>query len=73
LPHLLCLWVGTAVAELVLYYLFLGQPYFRAIGVPFAVVVLVAAVVGTWRLLRPRTHADRRHADRRTDHRRAGE
>jgi hypothetical protein len=73
LPHLLCLWGGAAVAELVLYYLFLRQPYFRALGVPFAVVVLLAALFGTWHLLRPRAHGDRRHGDRRHEHRRTAE
>jgi hypothetical protein len=73
LPHLLCLWTGAAAAELVLYYLFLGQPYFRALGMPFAAAVLVAAGVGTWRLLRPRHQGDRREGDRRHEHRRAGE
>jgi hypothetical protein len=73
LPALLSLWAGTAVIEAVLYYLFVGQPYFRAIGLPFAVAVLAAAVVGTWRLVRPRTGEDRRLGDRRHEHRRAGE
>jgi hypothetical protein len=70
---LLGLWAVTAGAELLLYYFVLSQPYFRTFFGPFAVVVLVAAVVGTWRLVRPRAAEDRRHGDRRHEHRRTGE
>jgi hypothetical protein len=73
LPHLLSLWAVAAVAEAVLSYLALSQPYFRALFAPLVVAVLVAAGVGTWRLMRARTHADRRAGDRRVEERRAGE
>jgi hypothetical protein len=70
---LLSLWAATAGAELLLYYFFLRQPYFRTFFGPFALVVLMGAVVGTWRLVKPRAEEDRRPGDRRHEHRRAGE
>ncbi|MFN2565522.1 MAG: hypothetical protein ABR499_11015 [Gemmatimonadaceae bacterium] len=65
LPHLVSLWAVTAGAEGVLYYFFLSRPYFRDFFAPFAAAVLVAAAVGTWRLMRGRRDADRRHRERR--------
>jgi len=73
LPQLLSLWLGTAVVEGVMYYFLLSQPFMRDFFAPFAVAVLVAAVVGTWRLVRPRAGRDRRVQDRRAHERRAGE
>ena len=72
LPQLLSLWAMTAVAEAVLYYFFLSRPYFRDFFMPFAAAVLVSALVGTWRLLRPRHQRDRRRQERRAQSRRAG-
>jgi hypothetical protein len=71
LPHLLSLWALTAVAEAVLYYFFLRKPYFRDFFMPFALLALVAAIAGTWRLVRPRAGGDRRHGERRVEDRRA--
>jgi hypothetical protein len=73
LPSLITIWVAAIVAEAILYYFFLSQPYFRRFFTPFAVVVLVAVIVGTWRVARPRTGENRRQGDRRHAHRRAGE
>jgi hypothetical protein len=73
LPHLLSLWALTAVAEGVMYYFFLSRPYFRDFFMPFALVLLVAAGVATWRLVRLRTGGDRRHGERRVHERRVGE
>jgi hypothetical protein len=70
LPHLLSLWATTAVVEAVLYRVFLRRPYFRGFFSPFAFAVLVAAVITTWRMLRPRQHGDRRVHDRRAGPRR---
>jgi hypothetical protein len=70
---LVSLWAATVVAEAMLYYVFLSRPYFRMVFSPFAVVVLIVAVVATWRMVRPRGQEDRRHGDRRHEHRRAGE
>jgi hypothetical protein len=67
------MWAAAFVAETMLYYFFLSRPYFRRFFSPFAVVVFVAALVATWRVVRPRGRDDRRHADRRHEHRRAGE
>lgn len=73
LPHLLSLWAATAAAEGVLYYFFLSRPYFRTFLMPFAVAVLVGALVGTWRLVRPRSGEDRRVRERRMAQRRTQE
>jgi hypothetical protein len=71
LPALLSLWASAAVAEAILYYFLVSQPYFRAFFATFAVALLVAAAVATWRVVRPRGVADRRTHERRSAHRRA--
>jgi hypothetical protein len=53
------------MAEAVLYYFFLSQPYFRGFVLPFAVAIALVAVGGTWRLLRGRRQPDRRARERR--------
>jgi hypothetical protein len=64
------MWAAAVMSEALLYYFFLRQPYFRAFGLPFAVAVLIAVVVWTWHVLRPRAHEDRRHGERRHARRR---
>jgi hypothetical protein len=73
LPHLLSLWAAAVLAEGLLSYFFLSRPYFSTFFMPFAIVVLVGAVVGTWRILRPRGEMDRRVGDRRAHRRRASQ
>jgi hypothetical protein len=63
-------WLLTAAAEGVLYYFFLSRPYFRAFAVPFAIAVLVASALETWRVVRGRRRDDRRERERRAQHRR---
>jgi uncharacterized membrane protein (DUF4010 family) len=70
LPGLLSVWAAATVAEVLLYYLFLSRPYFREVFLPFAVAVLVAAGIATWRLLRGRRERDRRSHERRLARRR---
>jgi small-conductance mechanosensitive channel len=73
LPTLASVWAAAIVAEVLLYYMFLSRPYFTRFFTPFAVALFAAAVITTWRIVRPRSHEDRRHGERRHEHRRAGE
>ena len=73
LPHLLALWGGAAAGEVLLYYFFLSRPYFRGFFTPFAIALLVGALIATWPVLRGRHRADRRSHDRRAGARRVGE
>ena len=73
LPALVSVWAAAIVAEAMLYYVFLSRPYFTKVFSPFAIAVLVAALIATWRVVKPRAHEDRRHGERRHEHRRAGE
>jgi hypothetical protein len=72
LPHLLAVWACAALAEAVLYCFFLSRPYFREFVAPFAVALLVAAALASWRVVRPRGGSDRRSRERRVGPRRAG-
>jgi hypothetical protein len=70
LPRLAAVWGAAVVAETILYYFFLSQPYFRGFFLPFAMAVLLASTLETWRVLRGRRHAERRDHDRRAHERR---
>jgi hypothetical protein len=67
------LWAATVVAEAALYYLFLSRPYFQRLFSPFALLVVLLALVATWRMVKPRGQDDRRQRERRHEHRREGE
>ena len=73
LPELVGLWAATVVAESMLYYFFLSRPYFRKVFSPIALVLVLVALVATWRLLKARGEEDRRQGDRRHEERRVGE
>ncbi len=73
LPALLSVWAVATGAEAILYFFFLSRPYFRAVALPFALGVLAAALLATWRLLRGRWRRDRRTRERRAARRRGEE
>ena len=73
LPALASVWAAALIAEAALYYVFLSRPYFRKVFSPFAIALFIAALIATWRLLKPRAEEDRRQGERRHEHRRAGE
>jgi hypothetical protein len=70
LPRLAAVWGAVVLVEMALYYFFLSQPYFRGFFLPFAIAVLLASALDTWRVLRGRRHIERRDHDRRAHDRR---
>jgi hypothetical protein len=71
--RLVSVWCVAAVAEATLYYFFLSRPYFRTFFLPFAMGVLCAAGLETWRVVRGRRGVERRESERRVARRRAEE
>jgi hypothetical protein len=67
--RLLGIWLAALGAELVLWWFFVRSSYFHELFMPVTVMVLIAAVAGSARVLRrrggQRRGGDRRGADRR--------
>jgi hypothetical protein len=57
--------VLTLLVELFLYHFSTTKPAWSGMVQPLLPIILVPAVVATWRWLRPRSDADRRDGDRR--------
>jgi hypothetical protein len=66
----LVLWVATLTVEGAMLWFVRSRPLWLDLLRPFMILVLVPAVIATWRLLRPRSGRDRREAERRAAARR---
>jgi hypothetical protein len=64
-------WVTALVIELVIFGLTVRTPAITVLMRPLMVIVVAAAMVATWRWVRPRHESDRRGGDRRHLFRRA--
>jgi len=63
-------WALTLLVEAFLYHFSTTKPAWSGMVRPLLPIILLPAIVATWRWLRPRSASDRRDADRRRHDRR---